>query len=370
MQRTVQVKPAHGMIPSMMKTNSMSPFEALLGARMKAFATLTLGATAFVGAFATGALAEDAKDAEYRESSRSFVITDDLFSGDGEQGYRLIVDDVASKDSATLTSPPPAPTTPVAPTTEARAPNETTRVRMVIDTPSPDAPDQPGVCVFVPAGDEAGGALSCPGGNVRVFEFGPDHGRQFIIGDEVINSEDFRALVEDRIAEVNDRLAESGTWDIEVLDGFDNEEFQREMEVLGREMERLQRTMQFEFQGQAMTPEERGEFEAAMAEFRAEMAELQAEAMAEAAAAMAELRREGIPHAPDMPRAFTSWHEDGRNRGRDRQVIRVERDGEEHITIIENSQDEDGNVRVTIRTTDPDSIDVVHIDADEYEDQD
>gem|GEM_PF-1835056 len=354
------------MIPSMMKTNSMSPFGALLGARMKAFATLTLGATAFVGAYATGALAEDAKDTEFRESSRSVVVTDELFGGDGERGFRLVVDEIAPKDTTELTAPPG----PRAPNSAVPAAPSRSTVRMVIDTPSPDAPDQPDVCVFVPAGDEAGGALSCPGGNVRVFEFGPDHGRQFIIGDEVINSEDFRALVEDRIAEVNDRLAESGAWNIEVLDGFDSEEFQREMEMLGREMERLQRTVQFEFQGQAMSPEERAEFESAMAEFQSEMAGLQAEAMAEAAAAMAELRREGIPRAPDVPHAFTSWHEDGRNRGRDRQVIRVERDGEEHITIIENSQDEDGNVRVTIRTTDPDSIDVVHIDADEYEDQD
>lgn len=351
------------MIPSMMTTKQTPPFRALLGARMKAFATLTLGATAFVSAYATGALAEDAKDTEYRQSNRSFVITDDLFSGDGEQSYSLIVDDVTSKDSATLTAPPPPPTVSTAP----RVNTTTSTVRMVLEAPQPDEPNAPGVCVFVPAGDEAGGALSCPGGNVRVFEFGPDHGRQFIIGDEVINSEDFRALVEDRIAEVNDRLAESGAWNIEVLDGFDNEEFQREMEALSREMERLQRTMQFEFQGQAMTPEERGEFEAAMAEFRSEMAGLQAEAMAEAAAAMAELRREGIPRAPDAPHAFTSWHEDGRSRGRDRQVIRVEQNGEEHITIIENSQDEDGNLRVTIRTTDPDSINVVRIDADDYD---
>lgn len=368
MQRTVQVKSAHGIVASMMKTISMSPFGALLGARMKAFATLTLGATAFVGAFATGAMAEDAKNSDLRETDRSFVAVSEWTSSD-DDGMRLIVDEVTSKDSASLTAPPPPATVPAAPRTSTTS--TTSTVRMVVEAPQPDEPDAPGVCVFVPAGDEAGGALSCPGGNVRVFEFGPDHGRQFIIGDEVIDSEDFRALVQARIAEVNARLAENGAWNIEVLDGFDSEEFQHEMEALGREMERLQRTMQFEFQGHTMTAEERGEYEAAMAEFRSEMAELQAEAMAEAAAAMAELRSEGIPVAPAVPSAFFSWHEDDRHRTRDRQVIRVERDGEEHITIIENVADDDGNPRVVIRTTDPDSIEVVHIDADDFdEDED
>lgn len=337
---------------------------------MKTIATLTLGATAIIGAHATGALAEDAKDTEFRESSRSVVVTDELFRDKGERGFRLIVDDVTPKDSADLTNPPapPSPNSSVP-----AAPRAPTTVRMVVETPSPDAPDQPGVCVFVPAGDEAGGALSCPGGNVRVFEFGPGHGRQFVIGDEVIDSEDFRALVEARIAEVNERLAENGAWNIEVLDSFDSEEFQREMEVLGREMERLQRTMQFEFRGgmAGMTPEERAEYEEEAADLRAEMAELQAEAMAEAAAAMADLRREGIPVAPHVPSAFLNWREEGHHINRDRQVIRVERDGEEHITIIENSSDEDGNPRVVIRTTDPDSVEVVRINADDYdEDED
>jgi len=328
---------------------------------MKTIATLSFGVGAFLFAYATGALAEDHKDVEALDPSPSVSATGPAWDDGNSQGFRMIVDEA---DAKTPRQPPAPRAVP-----EAREAEDVRTVRMVVEAPHADHDENSNLCVFVPAGNDAGGALSCPGGEVRVFEFGGDHGRQFLVGDEVIDGEEIRALVEARIAEVNERLADSGAWNIEVIRGFDNEEFQREMEVLNREMTRLQQTLRFQFQGnEGMSAEDRAEYEEAMAEFQAEMAEVQAEAMAEVAAAMAEFHAEGVPVAPRAPRSEMSWFGGSPRTGHiDRQVIRVERDGERHVTIIEQSNDDDGNPRIVIRTTDPASVEVVRIDPDELD---
>ena len=403
---------------------------------MKAIATLTLGATAFVGAFATGALAEDAKDTEFRESSRNVVVTDELFGDDGERGFRLVVDEIAPKDTTELTAPPAPP----APNSAVPAAPSRSAVRMVIDTPSPDDLHEPGVCVFVPAGNEAGGALSCPGGNVRIFEFGSDHGREFVIGDQAMNEAEIRSLVEARIAEVNARLAENGDWNIEVVEGFDSEQFQQGMEVLAQQMEELQREMEMAYQEfNPSNSDEMAEFQIYIQDFQSEMQDLAREMSdlnfdlrfdfledwvdefndrrelqleraelarelterrrelqferrnldldeedrVELAAELRELEQEMAaldaemsafdatrtlhPAAPRAPQHGDNMRWFAETSSVDRQVIRVERDGEQHITIIENNTGSDGNPRVVIHTTDPEWIDVVHIDADEYD---
>jgi hypothetical protein len=348
----------------MMNHKVPHPFGAILGTKMKALATLTIGATAFLGAYAADA-AEEALEFNFKETDRHEAVGTPAVEDGDAHGFRLIVDEAAPKEGAD-----PAPlATPEPPAPGARRPEAPRTVRMVVETTSDEGSEESTLCVFVPAGDEAGGALSCPGGNVRVFEFGGDHGRQFVVGDEVIEEQEIRALVEARIAEVNERLADRERWDIEVVRGFDNEEFHRQMEALGREMEQLQQTMRFEFQTDAgMNAEERAEYQAAMAEFRAEMADLQAEAMAEAASVMAHLREEGLPIVPQAPGASFNWFDGGPHSDTGRQVIRINNNGDEHVTIIERGVDEDGNPKLTIRTTDPESVEVVGIDADELDD--
>jgi len=261
---------------------------------------------------------------------------------------------------------------------------ETRTVRMVVETAPHVDGDDSSLCVFVPAGDEAGGALSCPGGNVRVFQFGPGFGEQFVIGDSVVSEEEIRALVAERIAEVNERLAEQQELRIEVLEAFSSEEFQRDMEELARDMEELHEDMRFEYGDvEDMTPEERAEFEEEMLEFHEEMAEFQvemselrveamaerAEALAEVAEEMAELRAEGIHVAPMPPMAPMTWFGGPHLDGHGRQVIEISRDGERQVTIIDREENEDGLPRIVIRTTDPSSVVVQRIDPDEIDDE-
>jgi hypothetical protein len=408
---------------------------------MKAFAPLTLGATAIVSAFASGALAEETKNTEFSVVTESYLVSDEATADGDERSFLVVVDEDAPKPTSDVTAPEvpratPAPRTP-------RAPRETSRtVRMVIDTPSPDDPDEPGVCVFVPAGNEAGGALSCPGGNVRLFEFGPEHGREFVFGNQSMSEAEIRALVEARIAEVNERLAENGDWSVEFVDGFNSEEYQQDMEGLAREMEQLQRDleaayhefspsngdelaefqyymqgfqdemqelarqmselnfdMRFDFIGEwAEEINDRRELQLERAELMRELAErhreLQferrnpelddedradiAEELEDIAQEMAELDQEmsefenfhsfppTVPLAPH-PSAGMTWFADGHSV--DRQVIRYESDGDEHVTVVENTRAEDGTPRITIRTTNPEWVDVIHVDVEDIDDE-
>ena len=319
-----------------MMKKQFQPNWADLGAKMKWMAGVTLGASCFLGACATSAIGEESADREFNEVEvRREVIVTNSSSGDGEHTVRMVIEGDGDEERSFL-------------------------------------------CVWVPAGGESAGAISCPGRDVRVFEFGGPHGRQIVIGDEVVDEEEIRRLVEIRLAEVNEQLANMDAWDIQVHEAFDNEEFQREMAVLEREMEQLHHELRFAPRdGEDMTPEERAEFEAEMAEFQAEMAEfqaemhsLQAEVMAEVAAEMAALQAEGVyvrsaPHAPDAPHAMR-WVTDGGHMSRN--VIRVNRDGREQVTIIENIEDEDGNPKLVIRTTDPSSVEVIQLDPDDLDD--
>jgi len=329
---------------------------------MKTIATFTFGAGAVLCAYATGALAQDHKKVDPLDPSPSVLTAEPTWNDVNSQGFHVIVDEVDAKTPRQPTTPPAAP--------DASNREDVRTVRMVVEATNDDHDETTGMCIFVPAGDEAAGALSCPGGNVRIVEFGDGHDRQFLVGDEVIDDEEIRALVEARIAEVNAHLAERDAWEVEIVEYFNDEEFQREMSELQREMETLSQQLHFEYQsGGNMTPEERAEFQESMAEFQEEMMEMQADVMAEAAAAMAELRAEGIPVTPMPPHSDMSWFGGSAHTGRvDRQVIRVERDGEQHVTIIEHSDDDDGNPRLVIRTTDPNSVEVVRIDADELDD--
>ncbi|MBN4046432.1 hypothetical protein JYU02_00350 [bacterium AH-315-P15] len=247
-------------------------------------------------------------------------------------------------------------------------------VRMVIDRMYEDGDETTRMCVFVPAGDEAAGALSCSGDDVRVIEFGGGHGRQIIIdGDVVFDEAEIRTLINERLAVVSERLAGMGDLHIEFVEEFNSEEFQREMTARQAEMAELHREMRLEFRDhREMTPEERAEFDAEMAEFAGEMrefdevmAEMQAEVMVGLAEQLAELESRDIVMRRGSPGHHMRWFggPDGDHMGRN--IIRIEQDGIEHITIIEHGKDEDGNPRLVIRTTDPSSVEVIQIDADE-----
>ncbi len=237
------------------------------------------------------------------------------------------------------------------------------------------------VCVFVAGDEDSVGALTCEGGDVRIVQFGPGEDRQIIIGDDVFNEEAIRELVESQLAYVSARMQEMGDWEFEYVNRFDTREFQEEMHELQEEMMELHREMsQRRHERYEMSEEERAEFEEEiaefeeeMAEFQEEMAELQAEILVELAEEMAELHEEGIyvsPAPPVPPHAGTSWFSDAPHySSHNRQVIRVERDGEEHVTIIEHDEDDDGNLRTIIRTTDPSSVEVVEIDPHEHDEE-
>jgi len=340
---------------------------------MKAIASLTLGATAFVGAYATGALAEDAKDAEFRASSRSAVVSDMTSGKDELQRSFVQIENASPKDSSDAA---PVPTPPAAPA----APQSST-VRMVIESTSDNGDGDNALCVFVPAGDnDSAGAISCPGGNVRMFEFGPDHGREYVVGGEAMSEEEIRDMVEARMDELRERLEAQAEWQVDVIDRFNSDRFEQEMERIEEEMDNLSDRFSDEYDDfEGLTPEDRARynrdmerFSQQMAEFGQQMARLQQEAMAEVAAELARRREAGRPviaTAPPAPPAPSfSWSGSSSSPHFDRQVIHTSHNGTENVTIIERQEDENGNPRVVIHTTDPGSVEVVHINADEVDD--
>ncbi len=302
-----------------MMKHKFRPDWADLGARMKWMTTVVLGASAFLGACATQATGGEPRGVDERQE---IIVTSDV---------------------------------------------GTTRVvRMVIETDSDDdGAETTRMCVFVPAGDVAGGALSCSGDDVRVFEFGS--GQQFVMGDSVVDGEEIRLLIEERLATVNERLSEEGDLHIEFIEEFENSaEFRADMRELQEEMSELHRELRFEFRDfEGMSDEERAEFDAEMAEFQIEMREfegemagLQAEVMAEVVGAMAD-RSEGDHRM--------RWFGDDDQMSRN--IIRIEQNGVEHITIIERNEDDDGNPTLVIRTTDPGSVEVIQIEPDELREE-
>lgn len=252
---------------------------------------------------------------------------------------------------------------------------DSTVIRMVIETNEEDR-DEPAICVWVPSGEGSAGALSCPDGELRVFGFGPGHNQQIIIGDNVLDEDELRAIIELRIDAMHDRLGDMDDLHIEYVGRFDQQELQREMAEFQREIAEFQRNFRFEFStGDGMDEEERADFDEEMrefaeemAEFGREMAQLQVEAMAELAEELATLGHLGAPAVPRVPgihlqrsNTLNSHIEWDLSR---RQLISTSRNGEKVLTLIEHTEDEDGNFSLIIRTTDASTVEVIEVDEE------
>lgn len=290
-------------------------------------------------------------------------------------------------------------------------------VRMVIDEQH-DEGSHTRMCVFVPAGnEEAAGALSCSGAQFEVIEL-EDGGNVFFSGDDVYTEEEIERMVEDRLAEINDRLAETGELSIEFRRmAEDRAELEAEMhERLAELHERVreQDELRIELEEQAeerraymreveseirqlsaglddpgLSDEDRADLEDELAslvdelheitvedsedrrefimerreeaaELREEMAALQAERWARFAERMAELSMERDAFFSDEDRQHF-WVGEGPH---DFSHTMTFSNADGDVVVIERLESDDDRPRVVIRTTDEDLVEVIVTDRD------